>query len=106
MICIQNPDLSGTGTITYNGLTCYSCIDRPSLNNNNEDTSCENHGYLTPGSTAACACEYGNIAVKVNTSSTTSTNCMRCGTYDECGGNSEYCFQCSNDGSYEDYNEN
>ena len=82
-----------TGTLTsvsYKGLTCYHCVGTSTPK---PIEKCEDYGYLTPGSTAACACTYGNKPVIATTSSGTTLSCVRCGTYAECG-NSSVGFQC------------
>ena len=101
LLCLE--DFSSTidspkGTITYKGLNCYECTEKPNIGGGNggtTTTTCEDLGYLTPGSTAACACTYGNKPVTATTSSGTKLNCVRCGTYAECGGSLTQCIKCA-----------
>ncbi len=84
-----------TGTLTsvsYKGLTCYHCVGTSTPKPIEE---CEDLGYLTPGSTAACACTYGTKGETATTSSGSTLSCVRCGTYAECGGSTTQCIKCA-----------
>ena len=89
------PCAKGTSqSVLYKGLTCYHCVgDEENLEPVKE--TCEDLGYLTSESTAACACTYGYQPVTATTSSGTKLSCARCGTYAECGGGNTYkCVNC------------
>lgn len=60
----------------------------------NERKTCEDFGYLTPGSEEACACKYGNIYQSVETYRNGTLHCVKCPeTKAECIA-SDSCYSC------------